>query len=681
MELVYYQLNLEERLNKKYIFNLSPNVEINIDVVSNTISKINIETKNNINIFNDYNNRVLNLNVFIGKNGAGKTTLLNGIEDIIYLLSGIDVKNKNENEINDEIKAMFSFKYIIIFMEENELFIYTDYETKGIHEYDIKYGMETIHLHLNEIDKLTHVLVVSYSNILDYSKYDVTQYRDGNNCLTISDLALMAKEWRDYKENTNEDKYLTCPLTVFYHEETVRQIRYYADNKDRIPFKINGILAKNKVRTDGNKEIRRKIIEIVNYNFSDEQNNHNKTKFILTLIINVIMEGYALRANVVSVRRKIQKDRDSFFNKIDPKPNKFINCMQLVDYLLNQMYSNNKMNSRPAFGEKSDFIELAHFMYMQIDDSQFIQDGNAMYLRKKDFDASSSHISNVDYMMQCYDKITNHQISYLDFEWKMSNGEQKLLSMFSRFYSLKDKINEETKKTLLFLLDEPDTSLHPAWQQEFVLQLMKYIPALYSSKVQFIITTHSPIFLSDIPKEHVCYIDDEIKHEETFSANIFNLYKKAFILKPRNIGVIGDFSNEIIKNISYALDFWILYLEASSLDTPATTDKAYEKILMEEINMKKKKLKYILCNREPGNINAENWILPKEIKHFIDDGEKYGKGKKTPIRKNSVEENRECLAHYENITKLIGEPILKKALIQKIQTIREYMDISDTLMK
>ena len=104
--------------------------------------------------------------------------------------------------------------------------------------------------------------------------------------------------------------------------------------------------------------------------------------------------------------------------------------------------------------------------------------------------------------------------------------------------------------------------LHPEWQQKYIKALINFFSIIYENKyIQLIISTHSPIFLSDIPKQNVIYltenengkavVDDNAKHNETFGANIYKLFNDAFFLKE---GSIGEFAEEKIKELLKLID-------------------------------------------------------------------------------------------------------------------------------
>jgi len=76
----------------------------------------------------------------------------------------------------------------------------------------------------------------------------------------------------------------------------------------------------------------------------------------------------------------------------------------------------------------------------------------------------------------------NHQDSADIDIANLSSGEKQLFIFFAHLiFSL-----EESQPGIL-VVDEPELSLHPAWQREYVSKIMKL-----QSNVQIIFATHSP---------------------------------------------------------------------------------------------------------------------------------------------------------------------------------------------
>lgn len=103
-----------------------------------------------------------------------------------------------------------------------------------------------------------------------------------------------------------------------------------------------------------------------------------------------------------------------------------------------------------------------------------------------------------------------------------------------------------------FLLDEPDNTFHPDWKKRTIWELTN-ICSDYNMNFQMLISTHSPIMLSDVPKQAAILLKSakEEKQQDTlerspFGQQIYTLFKDGFFMKQ---GVIGTFANEKINTI------------------------------------------------------------------------------------------------------------------------------------
>lgn len=150
----------------------------------------------------------------------------------------------------------------------------------------------------------------------------------------------------------------------------------------------------------------------------------------------------------------------------------------------------------------------------------------------------------------------------------LSSGEQELLNLFSRLYEAiivrPPKLGNIDIPSLL-LLDEAEIGFHPEWQRSFIDLLLKFIGSLKECNIrndfQILISTHSPILLSDIPKCCTNYLRRNMKGEierteievesETFAANVFNLYRMSFFMEN---GLVGKFAANKIEEFSKRID-------------------------------------------------------------------------------------------------------------------------------
>ena len=164
---------------------------------------------------------------------------------------------------------------------------------------------------------------------------------------------------------------------------------------------------------------------------------------------------------------------------------------------------------------------------------------------------------------------------FLDFSWGLSSGENNLLSMFSSLYYVFDGNDDHIvtqsyatdeqffADTILLFMDEADLTYHPEWQRQFVSILTAFLSKVYDVRkiknIQVLLTTHSPLLLSDMPKNNVIYLqkDDMGKPVdiETFGQNIHQILKDSFFLENGTIGAFAaDKINETARRLQNIID-------------------------------------------------------------------------------------------------------------------------------
>lgn len=169
-------------------------------------------------------------------------------------------------------------------------------------------------------------------------------------------------------------------------------------------------------------------------------------------------------------------------------------------------------------------------------------------------------VSDYDDVMESFIKqyleaSTNQNLSFT-FDWQgISSGHKAFLNLFSRFHSIRDKIKGNQ---IIICIDEGDLYFHPKWQTEFLNKLITVIPKIFKDqKIQFILTTHSPFLISDLPKDNLIFLEKRKEGEcrvipnekidgETFGGNIGELYLDAFFL---NGSLISYFAAKKIKEL------------------------------------------------------------------------------------------------------------------------------------
>jgi len=176
-------------------------------------------------------------------------------------------------------------------------------------------------------------------------------------------------------------------------------------------------------------------------------------------------------------------------------------------------------------------------------------------------------------------KKTRREILEFSFLPHLSSGEEKLLYLFVNMYDLIDDYQKNGITGFTIVIDEPDTLLHPNWQKKVILLLKTFFSTFFKSYTfDIILTTHSPFFLSDLPKENIIFLEkykeDDIDVKsgkqkvgncknvtkeidiETFGANIHTLLSHGFFMKD---GLMGEFAKGEIENIRKFYNKVILY--------------------------------------------------------------------------------------------------------------------------
>ena len=161
-------------------------------------------------------------------------------------------------------------------------------------------------------------------------------------------------------------------------------------------------------------------------------------------------------------------------------------------------------------------------------------------------DQQQSYKEFCTYISELMKKKRSFVLRYIHIDTSpVSSGEQAMLNIFSYLY-LAPFIQQifgfatdiTIRSDIMLLLDEVDLYMHPEWQRQFITLLIGRLEREYPDKnIQLVLTTHSPLVLSDIPSGNIIYLSKENnqcnvadgpEHTETFGANIFSLLKDSF---------------------------------------------------------------------------------------------------------------------------------------------------------
>ena len=173
--------------------------------------------------------------------------------------------------------------------------------------------------------------------------------------------------------------------------------------------------------------------------------------------------------------------------------------------------------------------------------------------------------TKISLIVDCISEIKIPEVlDSIHMQWVgLSSGELGLLKSFANLYSAKINLQGKTfpgvaTTNYVLLFDEIDLGLHPEWQRKWISRALPIIEKIFDDKhLQIIITSHSPIFLSDIYRENILFLsknNEEFKEksfEKTFGQNIYTLFKNSFFLQD----VMGEYAYNTIKDTIEFLTF------------------------------------------------------------------------------------------------------------------------------
>lgn len=537
MELLYIYILDDKRNIKDCEYNFSPNYKFSYQPESKTFYKEESDSLPN----GWFGENIQNITAIVGKNGSGKTNLLDCIIKALCGQGGGFIFYKHNGRIYSNIPKQISdykFTFKVFQFERFGSPLNTEFE-EHINNTFVTFYSPSIDRNLS--NKNSH-----YSNFKDISNSHILRQRL-NRLIQEPEYARMSEV--DIMQ-TN-DLFRILLLFIYSHEL-----------KQHTVFKI--------INLPDNFEL--KLLY-----FSDIEPQHTTYK---SLIQNLSNQGFKNRlkkfilTQVFLSKEHIPENWDdkTTFNDVllflnngeDYKPNIFDTLCQLYDS------GDIKYTEERLRGLRKGYYEFSCSIKIKSITQEFI---NALYcyynfipiVPYASFGTMDQNVSNAQVVVN----------------FGISSGERAIYTFITRLmgvifnkqgeihHAAINKIVHDNKfdgNTIIMLLDEPDLQLHPEWQQKFICLLLNLLQ-LYFPKVKFqiILTTHSPILLSDIPQTNVIFVDKNsdgtskvcngLNFKETFAANIHTLYNNSFFLKGVPIGEFAKCKIELIHNRLKSGDF------------------------------------------------------------------------------------------------------------------------------
>lgn len=546
-ELIYLWINRDEHgCFQQEGFNFSPHYRVSYN---QDTKELIIKQLEQLNVFQ--NDHIANVSAVIGENGTGKTTLLE------YLTTFDDVP------LSDEQRP----EYQPFRRNQNELrsfiAVYLDHEDDSRRIINIT--NDTIFCNGESFEPFSNAEYRAGNNLLEkisriylsnssYSQTQGAQTRGTISNISITDNALpaifrafyMKKYGRESDQPANQNTPFNTLITILAEKEDSKTMQMFIDLlfctfllQSGKPFRgkhINKILFSFK---NAQKMLEREMD--INYSADNARQDRfaqvkekwlpiaqsiNAESTMGTIVCNLAFElFFVFDAFSIAAPENESLTADTLLSE----------CETFIDAL-------DECTERTYYRSAVNEIKLIERIVERAEISSNL-------LPREDLGRQTWVMANTGAFIPIINQIKrgcSFVLKYLAIDnFGVSSGERALLNYMSRLY-FASQINDFIpnsgfvwNESVLLLIDEIDLYLHPEWQRQilndFLTAIQEYFPHSY---FQIIITSHSPIVLSDIPHENSIFLrkdGDKIvqdKHTaQTFGANIHTLYRDAFFIK------------------------------------------------------------------------------------------------------------------------------------------------------
>ena len=543
MKLLYLWIEISQNeFIKETGFNIAGDYTWKYDSNSN---KLVYEKKKGY-IENFWGDNIEDLTVIVGANGSGKSTLPSEIFKY-------NIITKNENSDDKKFLSLQEKKLIIY---EKDGHIYYNHNLQC--EIDVPFFIMK-----GELDTLNCCTKIFVSNSIEKIVGQVGYNREGIYEYSLTDFTIgsQAKQILDYNkigtnslynsiyDTTNKSKLDQLNKLIHIDESAYDNLDTLIKLFFLVKSSSDQYMGKRYVKVDlhikAEKEVygnRRTSEQTTDFNYIKELTTISHSLLLNSLVAYYCFElliyfGHSFFANINKLslveieERLIQIVKiKSFFG--DKKPDIIYFKDAIRDLILFQQLINENENKIIS----NNSIELYEYLQIDLKKNEEFFDRIFGYFKKKR---------------------PSFLLCYISFRFdNSSSGEEALLKLYSRIFWLYNA--QKCMKNSLILIDEIDLYMHPKWQRNLVNCLVEDMGKLIGedSKAQIIITSHSPIFLSDIPKANVlflvnkenqCIVDDSNYHRDTFGNNVHTLFLDSFFLDKE--GTMGAFAEKKINEI------------------------------------------------------------------------------------------------------------------------------------
>ena len=578
MKLAYLWIKKYKNIEKQG-FNFSNKYRFKVEMQQN---EINIEkTELAYSILNYFE---MDLKLIIGKNGSGKSSLLEAFMLIQYGMKNKDLKYFIILEDNDKFYIQKNFSETIKWKDSK----YKELERfhKDIQNIYLNFGMDTFS------PTFKNNLVTSFDMIYDYEEVvrekNILAYPNKkSDKIDLNNFYrdLIKMYFRVKKEyNMSDEEIEEKILSVFTKEEKNFSFKI---EEFKLEFDMN--IYQLFFNNIANKNLIKAILKVKNPISDNLDIDKLYDLSVIFILLGIIEKGYEnLISDSFIIDTKLKNILKMFKNEVD----KMIKSKNLYHINFNDEKSEEELEKELVdIGKLFLFSLQEHNIFSKMREIKLAKSFTQTFFNT--FPTLKEVVWYIDYINGHYNIQKNswdlflkwsnlddgliktllenlppfihinlkdkkgREFLDLSFGEKLFNFLIYIMMYFVKFYSNKEK------RTITILYDEFDIGMHPEMQRKFIKLLFNIHKVIKKHNpninIKYILATHSPLILSDIPSINVILLKngkEENKNLNSFGGNIFELYNDSFFLYDS----IGKFSEDIINIISIVMDF-IIYLE------------------------------------------------------------------------------------------------------------------------
>ncbi len=523
-ELIYVYFNRIESLpclhNQGFSLSNKYDIQVEVDEFEYCTS-ISISEKEDIyeNIYSDV---IKDINVIVGINGMGKTTLF-------------DILGSTRNERKSKL---LQWTFFLIYKTDDYFVIEgnnSDFIKEAIDNFSHPHGIHpeySIKCSYNFEEKKFCFKNLCRESDRESVVNKILYYKDrSNNAFKWNNKDNSYEDAMDYNVFIERQIIAPSPLNICNYINSIYSDKNWGDFS--LP-KINAVLSIDGIN-------RKKLF----WNGFDEK--FRKKTFLLQFLLNYASDNcHGLNdENLSSIKEIVNELEEKSYNKI-------LEYKDIDEYISKVL--------KKYEGEK--YIQIYNLVNMiqGLEDS-FFSATTLKGIWSNLMPSCMSLIFNVTdlkyrELLETTDKIFGISNTLKIIYPRMSAGELKMIDIFSSIASfISDKGTH-----YIILLDEPEKSLHPEMSRRFICNLKTHavmLAKVFNCTFQFLISTHTPFLISDVPKPHIhCLNKNQAgqyvieKAKKGLMSNVHDIVKDTFFLdKP--VGEFADvFFEEIIFEIS-----------------------------------------------------------------------------------------------------------------------------------